>query len=76
MYDSLLRVTRMVWGVQVTPGMFATITLATAAFVTTTTLGALAAFLPGRKVRFPRVSFESLCGNSALNSLRAGILGA
>ena len=52
------------------------ITLATVAFLTITTLGALAAMLPGRKVRISRVTFESLCGNSALNSFRAGILGA
>jgi len=56
--------------------MFAAITLTTTVFLATTTVGALAAFLPGRKVRMPRISFESLCGNSALNSLRAGILGA
>lgn len=54
----------------------ATITLATAAVLSTLTTGALAAFLPGRKVRITPVTFESLCGNSALNSLRAGLTGA
>ncbi len=52
------------------------ITIATVAIVSTLTTGAFAAFLPGRKVREPRVTFESLCGNSAWNSLRAGLLGA
>lgn len=54
----------------------ATITLSTLSILTTLTVGAFAAMLPGRKVRAPRVTFESLCGNSALNSLRAGFLGA
>jgi len=55
----------------------ATITLATAAILTTLTTGALAAFLPGRKVRVARtVSFESLCGNSGFGSFIAGITGA
>jgi len=51
----------------------ATITLATAAVLTTLTTGAFAAFLPGRKVR---ITFESMCGNSAWNSLVAGFTGA
>ena len=50
-------------------------TLSALTVLSTMTLGALAAFLPGRKVRVGPVTFESMCGNTALGSLRAGLLG-
>ena len=51
-------------------------TLSALTILSTMTLGAFAAFLPGRKVRVAPVTFESLCGSTALNSIRAGLLGA
>jgi nucleoside permease NupC len=49
-----------------------------ASFLVSATLvtGALAAFLPGRKVRIPRVTFRSLVGSTVVSSLRAGFIGA
>lgn len=53
-------------------------TLSALTILSTMTLGALAAMLPGRKVRiapFKPTAFEALCGSTELGALRAGVLG-